>query len=91
MSQPPTAEDSTQPESAVAAYDGTRSRWLRIRNALLQGGPVIALLALCLFLTLSSDFFLTESNLSNVARRTSIIAILAIGQTFVILASGIDL
>ncbi|MBE0689908.1 MAG: ABC transporter permease, partial [Anaerolineae bacterium] len=47
--------------------------------------------ALCLFLTLSSDFFLTESNLSNVARRTSIIAILAIGQTFVILASGIDL
>jgi ribose/xylose/arabinose/galactoside ABC-type transport system permease subunit len=57
----------------------------------LQGGPVIALLLLGLYLTLATPNFLTESNISNVLRRTSVIAILAIGQTFVILSAGIDL
>jgi ribose/xylose/arabinose/galactoside ABC-type transport system permease subunit len=66
-------------------------QWARIRAILLQAGPLFALLALCLFLTLSTPFFLTESNLTNVMRRTAVVAILAIGQTFVILASGIDL
>lgn len=79
--------DVQQMDSAERA----RLRRARIRSVLLQAGPLVALLALCLFLTLSTPFFLTESNLTNVMRRTAIVAILAVGQTFVILSSGIDL
>ncbi|MBL8152916.1 MAG: ABC transporter permease [Anaerolineae bacterium] len=75
----------------MAEEEKARQRRARIRSLLLQGGPLIALLALCLFITLSTPFFLTESNMTNVARRTAIIVILAVGQTFVILSSGIDL
>jgi ribose/xylose/arabinose/galactoside ABC-type transport system permease subunit len=75
----------------LAARSETNYQWHRIRNFLLQGGPIIALLLLGLYLTLATPHFLTESNISNVLRRTSVIAILAIGQTFVILSAGIDL
>jgi len=81
-------DDAAQPRRPIARAE---LRWLRIRALLLQAGPLIALLALCLFLALSTPFFLTESNLTNVARRTAVIAILAVGQTFVILSAGIDL
>jgi ribose/xylose/arabinose/galactoside ABC-type transport system permease subunit len=80
-----------QPTANAASQLQSRRYWLRIRSLLLQGGPLFALIALCLFLALSTPFFLTESNLTNVMRRTSVVAILAIGQTFVILSAGIDL
>jgi ribose transport system permease protein len=46
---------------------------------------------LCIIFALGSDQFLTISNLTNVALQTSIIAVVAIGMTFVILTGGIDL
>lgn len=46
---------------------------------------------ICLFFSLSSEFFLTWNNLSNVLRQSSINGILAIGVTYVILTGGIDL
>lgn len=49
------------------------------------------LLLICLVFALGSNEFLTASNLLNVALQTSIIAIVAIGMTFVILTAGIDL
>jgi len=49
------------------------------------------LLLICLVFALGSSEFLTASNLLNVALQTSIIAIVAIGMTFVILTAGIDL
>jgi ribose transport system permease protein len=49
------------------------------------------LLGIGLIFTLGSDRFLTPSNLMNIALQTSIIAIVAIGMTFVILTAGIDL
>jgi len=52
---------------------------------------LLILLALGLIFTLGSDRFLTPSNLMNVALQTSIVAIVAIGMTFVILTAGIDL
>lgn len=91
MSQKTVVENTTPPPNPSPDEDRSHQRWQRIRRLLLQAGPLIALLALCLFLTLSTPFFLTESNLTNVGRRTAIIAILAIGQTFVILSAGIDL
>lgn len=50
-----------------------------------------ALIFICLILSLSSDHFLTLSNITNVIRQVSFNGILAIGLTFVIITGGIDL
>src|SRR5260370_8435188 len=44
-----------------------------------------------LCLALSTSTFLTESNLINLMRQASLWAIIAVGQTFVIITGGIDL
>ena len=46
---------------------------------------------LFILLSLSTSTFLTERNLANLARQGSMIAILALGETFVIITAGIDL
>ncbi|MEE8179594.1 MAG: ABC transporter permease [bacterium] len=63
----------------------------KIRKILLSGGPIIALLFLIIYLSFASPYFLTVSNLLNITRQTSINAILAVGQTMVIICAGIDL
>ncbi|NLG69424.1 MAG: ABC transporter permease [Firmicutes bacterium] len=60
-------------------------------RALLRGGPIIALIGLCVYLSLVTPYVLTWSNLINVARQTSISIILAVGQTLIIIGAGIDL
>lgn len=87
----PVGTESRSGSQAVAAQDRSSAVWQTVRSVLLRGGPFIALLVLAAYLTAATPFFLTESNLVNVARRTSVIAIFAIGQTFVILTGGIDL
>jgi ribose transport system permease protein len=62
-----------------------------MRDVLIQSGPLIALFLLALYLASATPYFMTESNLVNVGRRTSVLIIFAIGQTFVILTGGIDL
>ena len=52
---------------------------------------LIILLLLVLAMTLLSPVFLTGANISNVVVQTSVLAVLAIGQLFVILVAGIDL
>lgn len=63
-------------------------------NALLRS-PIIAPLAALLIVTaiaaLTTPRFLDTGNLSNLALQVSIVAIVAIGSTFVILIAGIDL
>src|SRR6476469_2459793 len=49
------------------------------------------LLAMFLFLSWKTSTFATPGNLSNLARQGAIFAILALGQTFVIITAGIDL
>lgn len=61
------------------------------RELLLRGGPMIALILLSAYLTAATPHFLTGGNLTNVVRQTAITAILAVGQTMVILTAGIDL
>lgn len=53
--------------------------------------PFLGLVILSVVITTLSPVFLTPLNLVNVARQSSINAILAAGQTFVIMTSGIDL
>jgi ribose transport system permease protein len=52
---------------------------------------LIALIALSVFLSFASPYFLTADNLLGVARAFSLTAIAAIGQTMVIITGGIDL
>lgn len=56
-----------------------------------QFGTLLGLLVLCGVLWILSPFFLTVSNLLNIAQQTSINAIIAVGMTFVIITAGIDL
>ena len=56
-----------------------------------QFGTLIGLLALCVVLWILTPYFLTVSNLLNIAEQTAIIAIVATGMTFVIITAGIDL
>jgi ribose transport system permease protein len=56
-----------------------------------QFGTLIGLLVLSAILWILTPYFLTVSNLLNVAEQTSINAVVAVGMTFVILSGGIDL
>jgi ribose/xylose/arabinose/galactoside ABC-type transport system permease subunit len=56
-----------------------------------QFGTLIGLVVLCAILWILTPYFLTVSNLLNIAEQTSINAVVAVGMTFVILSGGIDL
>lgn len=62
-------------------------RLLRAREA----GVFFALLALCIFLSLATDSFLTSTNLLNVGRQISLLGIMAVGMTFVLISGEVDL
>jgi ribose/xylose/arabinose/galactoside ABC-type transport system permease subunit len=56
-----------------------------------RGGAIVILLALVIVFSLASESFLTVDNLRNILRQYSVPAILAVGQTIVIVSAGIDL
>src|SRR5215217_6340182 len=64
---------------------------LRRIMAIDEIGVIGALLAICVFLTLTSDKFLTKTNFINVSRQASYVAIMAVGMVFVISMGDIDL
>ncbi len=78
-------EDADGPSSGTPAGRG--------RADLLTGvAPILlALVALCIVLSLTTSTFLTASNLTNIVVQTSVVGIAAVGGTFVIITSGIDL
>jgi ribose transport system permease protein len=55
------------------------------------GHRLLAVVALCLVLSLTSDAFLTSGNILNVLRQAALIFLLASGLTLVILTAGLDL
>jgi ribose transport system permease protein len=56
-----------------------------------QFGTLLGLMVLVIVLWILTPFFLTISNLLNIAQQTAINAIIAVGMTFVIITAGIDL
>jgi ribose transport system permease protein len=54
-------------------------------------GVLVATLLLAVILSIASPYFLNARNLSNILVQASVIALLAGGQTFVILTGGVDL
>ena len=71
----------------VGAATRRRSRIASLLNLTLFGLLVLMWVAL----SLTSPVFLTEDNINNLLRQASLWAILAVGQTFVIITAGIDL
>lgn len=66
--------------------------WRRTAGeALRRFGPLLALVIMCLALSLLSEHFLTVDNLLNVFRQSAVNALLALGQLVVIITAGIDL
>lgn len=65
----------------------------RLRSVLAarEAGLAAVVVLLMLFLSWSSPYFLTSSNLIVVGRQAALSLLIAIGMTFVILAGGIDL
>lgn len=63
------------------------SRFQSFRELGLLGG----LIGLCIIISIASPYFLVPLNLFNVLRQISVTAIIALGQTMVLIAGGIDL
>src|SRR5271165_1960615 len=53
--------------------------------------PLLTLLGLCLATALMTDRFLSPLNLTNILVQSSIMAVIAMGMTFVIVGGGFDL
>lgn len=63
----------------------------RIGQFVLNNGALVGLLVLVLALFIATPRFLTVPNLVNIGVQAAVVAILAFGMTFVIVAGGIDL
>jgi len=66
---------------------------IKIKNKLFNdfGGIIIALIAIAVFFSLLSPYFLSVNNLLSVLLQVSIIAITAFGMTYALMIGGIDL
>lgn len=56
-----------------------------------ETGVFLALLVMCVFLSVTNDYFLSTTNLLNVGRQISLLGIMAVGMTFVLVSGEIDL
>jgi len=56
-----------------------------------HAGVLVALVLVCVYLSLTQDVFLTWGNLTNIAKSNTVVFVLAIGATFVVISAGIDL
>jgi ribose transport system permease protein len=84
----------TSTDKPAPVQDGETRTRVAMRGGvnILFGLTLLGLLALLwLALSLSTNSFWTENNITNLLRQGSMTAILAIGQTFVIITGGIDL
>ena len=83
--------DKTTPTAASAAPVAKTRGHMPAGLSVAVLGPVIALLAACIFFATQSDLFLTGGNLSLIVQQVAVVGVIAIGETLVILTAGIDL
>jgi ribose transport system permease protein len=87
-------QETSKPIGAVApeaASDRPRIRSFSLRSAPLELRMLVLAIVIAVALSLLSPYFLKTSNLLNLLDQSVVTGILAIGMTFVILVSGIDL
>jgi ribose transport system permease protein len=77
-----------RPRAALRLPEAVRDRLSDIVSQLAAGGGLIVVFVV---LSIASPYFLTSNNLFNIGIQVSIVAIVALGQTLVILTAGIDL
>lgn len=75
----------------MSVQTATTAKFLNWRRFFLDNVIFLTFFVLCVALALSNPQFLDVNNIKNVLRQISINGVLAIGMTFVILTSGIDL
>jgi ribose transport system permease protein len=63
----------------------------KLQRLAVDHAVLVAGIAICVMFAILSDRFLTVANLENVAVQTAVVAIVAVGMTYVILTAGIDL
>ena len=68
-----------------------RTRTDKLRRLVFRSGIVIAFICLVTVFSIASPYFLTGSNMLNVARQVSVTGIVAVGMTFAIILGAIDL
>jgi ribose transport system permease protein len=88
--------DAARELSSPPAENGRTGRraWSRLLDLLLDNPAVFMagiLLAMWLVLSRLSPYFFTLDNLFEITVQAAVIALIAVGQTFVILSAGIDL
>ena len=83
--------------TASASHDGSPGLRLpegmrdRLNDVVSQLAAAAGLIVLFIALSIASPYFLTANNLFNVCVQIAVVAIIAVGQTMVILTAGIDL
>jgi hypothetical protein len=82
---------TTSRSAPLGSTGGGIKSTLRAISGIEGFGVVAAMLGLCLFLTLTTDTFMTQNNLVSVLRQSSYIGIMAVGMVFVISMGDIDL
>lgn len=85
------APSSSAPRETSPGADRLGPLVYRARALAGQNGALAALLLLGVVMALLSPVFLSTQNLLNVGVQAAVVAILAFGQTFVIISGGIDL
>ena len=73
--------------------DSFRQNFLSVRRAIVRHGEIISFLffvALFILASVASPLSLRPNNLTNIMRQAAALSVVAIGQTFVLLISGID-
>ena len=81
----------TKPTPHPTPTADVKSTGAKIADFASDNGALVGLLVLCLGMFIATPDFLTPNNLLNVGIQASVVAILAFGQTFVIVTAGIDL
>lgn len=78
-------------QALVQTENNTLKKKKSVKAILSRFGPLIGLIILIIVLTVLSEKFLTVNNLMNIARQSSINALLSVGMLLTILTAGIDL
>jgi ribose transport system permease protein len=89
MSVEAPSSDRVDPD---AQHRATRGRdVLRQMIGVRYASVVIALIVICVFLSIQQDAFLTWGNWQNILRSQAVVMVLGIGATIVVLTGGLDL
>jgi ribose transport system permease protein len=82
---------STEPITTVEPARAEKSAKAKVGRFLSDNGALAGLVAVSVAMFIATPDFLTSRNLLNVGVQAAVVAILAFGMTYVIVAAGIDL